>query len=73
MGEQQLAMEKIVLITMGWLFVVGGAIVLGVLLEHTLHRRKSKWQDENFARVKFDSSERLEGLEEGEREFRRSG
>lgn len=65
-------MEKILLITMGWLFVVVGAVVLGVLLENTLHRRKSKRQDENFARMKFDSSEKLEGFEEGEPEIRRS-
>ena len=65
-------MDNIVLITMGWLFVVGGAIVLGVLLEQTLHRRTSKRQDENFARMKFDSSETIEGFKEEERKVRRS-
>ena len=65
-------MEKILLITMGWLFVVGGAIVLGALLEHTIHQRKSKRHDENFARMKCDSPEKAQGFKEEEREFRRS-
>ncbi len=60
------------LITMGWLFVVVGAIVLGVLLEHALHQRKSERLDENFSRMKFDDPQEPQGLEEEERKFRRS-
>ena len=65
-------MEKILLITMGWLFVVGGAIVLGILLELAIHQRKSKRLDENFSRMSFDSPEESRASEEDEREIRRS-
>ena len=65
-------MEKMLLITMGWLFVVGGAIVLGILLELTIHRRKSKRLDESFSRMGFDVPEESGTSEEEEREFRRS-
>ena len=65
-------MEKMLLITMGWLFVVGGAIVLRILLELTSHRRKSKRLDENFSRMGFDVLEESGASEEEEREFRRS-
>ncbi len=65
-------MEKILLITMGWLFVVGGAIVLGALLEYVLHQRKSKRLDANFDSIKSESPQDPQGLKEAEREFRRS-
>lgn len=65
-------MENMLLIILGWLFVLGGAIVLGVLLELTIHRRKSKRLDENFARMKFDSKEKAQGPKEEERKLRRS-
>lgn len=65
-------MEKILLITMGWLFVVGGAIVLGILLELAIHQRKSRRLDENFSRMGFDSPEESRASEEEEREIRRS-
>lgn len=65
-------MEKMLLITMGWLFVVGGAIVLGILLELTIHRHKSKRLDENFSGMGFDVPEESGASEEEEREFRRS-
>jgi len=65
-------MEKILLITMGWLFVVGGAIVLGILLELAIHQRRSRRLDENFSRMGFDSTEESRASDEEEREIRRS-
>ncbi len=65
-------MERILLIAMGWFFVVGGAIVLGILLELTLHRRKMKRLEENFSRMDFDAIEESRILEEEKKAFRRS-
>lgn len=65
-------MEKLLLITMGWLFVVGGAIVLGILLELAIHRRALKRLEENSSWMDFDLPEESRDLEEEERDIRRS-
>lgn len=65
-------MERILLIAMGWLFVVGGAIFLGVLLEHVLHRRKMARLDSNFTKMNFDSFAEDQKSSDKERQLRRS-
>ncbi|MDK1020470.1 MAG: hypothetical protein QGD90_02390 [Candidatus Hydrogenedentes bacterium] len=65
-------MERIVLIAMGWLFVVGGAIFLGILVEHLLHRRKMARLDINFDRMNFDSSAADHASSDKARQLRRS-
>ncbi len=48
-------MERLLLIAMAWIFIVGGAIFLAVLLEHTLHHRKMARLEDNFRRMKMSS------------------
>ena len=46
-------MERLLLITMAWTFIVGGAIYLAVLLEHLLHHRKMARIEDNYRRMKL--------------------
>lgn len=65
-------MERILLIAMGWLFVIGGAIFLGVLFEHVLNRRKMARLDSNFTKMNFDSFADDQKSSDKERQLRRS-
>ena len=65
-------MERILLIAIGWLFIVGGAIFLGVLVEHVLHNRKMARLDSNFIRMNFDSLADDQESSHKKRQLRRS-
>ncbi len=72
MGEGQFVMERILLIALGWLFIVGGAIFLGVLVEHVLHSRKMARLDSNLDRMNVDSFVDDQESSDKERQLRRS-
>lgn len=65
-------MERLLLITMAWTFIVGGSMYLAVLLERTLHYRKMARLEDNFRRMKLNSRRPVGVAEEREEGLRRS-
>lgn len=65
-------MERLLVIAMAWIFIVGGAVFLAVLIERVLHQRKMARLQENFTRMKLGVSAQV-GLSPNEGEkLRRS-
>lgn len=65
-------MDRILLITTGWLLIVGGAIFLGILLEHVLHNRKIARLESNFDGMNFEPAAEGQKPSTKNRRLRRS-
>ncbi len=70
--EGEAIMERLLLITLAWTFIVGGAMFLAVLLERTLHQRKMARLEENFRRMKMGARRPVGTPVEEVKRFRRS-